>query len=311
MTALQEIQDAVTSVAERVGPAVVAVGHDWARGAGVVVAPDRVLTAAHHLRGPEPTVVFADGRRAAARVVGADPDADLAVLAVDTGGAPSVRWPDAGAPVDVALGSAVFGVSNPGGRGLRVTAGFVSAVRPDTGPSGPRHRNRRRTVGGLEHTAALGRGSSGSPLVDADGRLVGLNRSRLGDGLTLAAPATPELRAAVDALGRGETPRRPRLGVAVAPGFVAQRLRRAVGLPDHDGVLVRALLSDGPAAAAGIAEGDLIIQVADRPITDASEIASVLAGLDAPNVDVVVLRGTEERTVTVTLPHDPAATARS
>src|SRR5919205_4099631 len=121
------------------------------------------------------------------------------------------------------VGTAVFALSNPGGRGLRVTFGFVSGVeRSFRGPRG------RRISGSLEHTAPLLPGSSGGPIVDAEGRLLGVNTNRLGEGFYLAIPADAGLRSRVDALSRGESVARPRLGVALAPAHVARRMRRAV-----------------------------------------------------------------------------------
>ena len=148
-----------------------------------------------------------------------------------------------------AIGHRVFALANPAGRGLRVTPGFVSSTaRSFRGPRG------RRIAGAIEHTAPLPRGSSGGPLVDYDGRLLGINSVRVDGGLILAMPADATLRERVDALGRGETPKRVRLGVAIAPPRVARRLRRAVGLPERDGVLVRAVEEGSPADAPGSSE---------------------------------------------------------
>ena len=137
----------------------------------------------------------------------------------------------------------MLALANPGGRGLRATPGFVSSGgRSFRGPRG------RRIAGAIEHTAPLPRGSSGGPLVDAEGGCSGLNAVRLDGGLILAVPADARLRERV----RGARARRgaapPRLGVAVAPPRVARRLRRAVGLPERDGVLVRAVEDGSPAA---------------------------------------------------------------
>src|ERR671915_114459 len=104
MDAVGTIQDTIASAAETVGPAVVGLGRGWGHGSGIVVAEGSVLTSAHNLRREEVTVIFADGRREAGTVAGVDSDLDLAVLAVDTGAAPAVRWepgdePAIGAPV--------------------------------------------------------------------------------------------------------------------------------------------------------------------------------------------------------------------
>src|ERR687885_1022043 len=89
---LEGIQQAVTEAAEKVGPAVVGLGRGWGRGSGVVIAPGQVLTVAHVLRGDEVAVAFAGGDVRDGRVLGADSDLDVAVIGVDTGDAPAVRW---------------------------------------------------------------------------------------------------------------------------------------------------------------------------------------------------------------------------
>ena len=172
----------------------------------MVVADGLVLTNAHNLRGDEVTVRFADGRATRGTVKGVDPDGDLAVVAVDTTGATPIAW----AATDEAalgVGTAVFAAAATTGGGIRVTFGLVSAVsRAFRGPGG------RRISGSVEHTAPLAPGSSGSAIVDATGALLGLNTNRIGEGFYLALPADAALRARVDALGRGESVERPRLG---------------------------------------------------------------------------------------------------
>ena len=222
MTLLEDTEAAIQDAATRFGPTVVGLGRGWGVGSGVVIGPGRVLTNAHNLRHDEATVTFADGRRETGKVAGVDSDLDVAVLDVDTADIEPLDWAD-DAP-EPTIGRAVVALSNPGGRGLRATLGFVSSVaRSFRGPRG------RRIAGALEHTAPLPRGSSGGPLTDLDGRLLGINTVRVDGGLILAIPADSALRERVEALGRGETPRRVRLGVAIAPPRVARKLRRAVG----------------------------------------------------------------------------------
>jgi serine protease Do len=285
---LDELSAAVRSAVETVGPSVVGVG---AGGSGAVVGAGVVVTNAHNLRGEETVVTFADGRRVTGRATGVDIDGDLAVVAVDTADAPAVAW----STTPAAVGDAVLGLANPGGRGLRASVGFVSAV--DVAFRGP---GGRKVGGAVEHTAPLARGSSGGPLVDGAGKLVGIDTHRVGDGFYLAVPATEELQRRVGALGRGEEPRRPRLGIAVAPAEVARRLRRSVGLPERDGILVRAVEEGGPAADADIRQGDLVVAVGGRPVTTIDELAGALeaAGPGAA-VEVALVRGVEELTVSV------------
>jgi len=289
-TVLEELSRSVAEVAAGAGPAVVGVG---AAGSGVVIAPGLVATNAHNVRGQDVVVTFADGRRVEGHPVGVDVDGDVAVVAVDTGDAPVLPSPGSAPRV----GDAVVALANPGGRGVRASLGFVSAL--DVAFRGP---GGRRVDGALEHTAPLARGSSGGPVVDGGGHLVAIDTHRVGDGFYLALPVDDALRARLDALGRGEVPRRPRMGIALAPAHVARRLRRSVGLPDHDGVLVRAVEESGPADRAGIRQGDLIVRAAGAAVTTVDELAAALeaADADAP-VEVVVLRGADEVTLAVHL----------
>jgi serine protease Do len=289
---LDAIKEAVAGAAERVGPSVVGLGRGWARGSGVVIGDGRVLTAAHVLRAEDVTVTFAGGRTADGRVAGADPDLDVAVIATDTGDAPAVAWePEAAA--ELTAGSPVLALANPGGHGLRTTFGLVSATgRSFRGPRG------RRIPGSIEHTAPLPRGSSGGPLVDPDGRLLGLNAVRREGGLILAVPADATLRRRVDALARGEAPERPRLGVALAHPRAARRMRAAVGLPERDGLLVRHVAADSPADRAGLQRGDLLVAANDTPLEGVDALFESLES-DPASLTLRVLRGTEERTVEV------------
>ena len=235
-------------------------------------------------------MTFADGRVASAEVRAADLDGDLAVLAVDTGDVAPIEWADTAAEP----GDAVFALANPGGRGPRISFGIVSSVgRGFRGPRG------RRIAGSVEHTAPLARGSSGGPVLDRTGRAIGLNTHRLGEGFYLALPVDEKLRARLDDLAAGTVPTRRSLGVAVVPPRVARKLRAAVGLDEHDGLLVRAVDPDAPAASAGIREGDLIVAAGGRPITSVDDLHEVLDDWTETTCELRVLRGTEEHTITV------------
>src|SRR5690606_12912344 len=120
-------------------------------------------------------------------------------------------------------------------------------------------------------------GSSGSPIVDPAGRLLGLNTARLGEGFYLALPASPPLRQRIDGLLRGESPRRLVLGVGLARPEVAARLRAAVGLPDRPGLLVRAVAEDSPAATAGLQVGDLLAAADGTPLRAVDDLYDALA----------------------------------
>jgi serine protease Do len=293
MGLVEELQEAAARVTAAAAPAVVRIGRGWGRGAGVIVSDGVVVTNAHNLRGDETTVTFADGRVSTGVVAGIDTDGDLAVVTVDTSGATPVRW-DTGA-AEAKIGTPVWGLSRVPGGAVRVTWGTVSAVdRQFRGPRG------RQIAGGIEHTAPLVRGSSGGPVVDHEGRLVGINTHRLDRGFYLAVPADAGLRDRIDALARGESPRRVRLGVAVAPPFAARRLRAAVGLPERTGILIRGVEDDGPAGRAGLRRGDLIVTAGGQAVAAVDDLYSVLDGVgEGDTLTVRIVRGTDELDVVV------------
>jgi serine protease Do len=153
-------------------------------------------------------------------------------------------------------------------------------------------------TGSIEHTAPLARGSSGGPLVDRQGRLLGLNTNRVGEGFYLALVGGEELRVRVERLAAGESVERPRLGVALAPAHVAARLRRAVGLPPRDGLLVRHVEDGSPAARAGLQQGDLLVRADGRDLVQADDLLDVLDAA-GESVTLAVVRGVEEMEVVV------------
>jgi len=293
MNTFESITQAIQTLVKAAGPAVVTLGGHPRGGSGFVVAPGRVLTNAHNTRGDDLAVRFADGREARAKRLGTDIDGDLAVLEVDTGELAPLEW--AGAPPE--LGQAVFAVTNAPGAGTRVTIGTVSGVnRTFRGPRG------RRIGGTIEHTAPLAPGSSGSPILDTSGKVLGINTNRLGDGFYLAIPAGEALLRRVEGLARGETVETPRLGVSLLPSRVARRLRHAVGLPERDGLLISDVEDGSPAEAAGIREGDLIVEAGGEPVATFDDLSAALGRADKGGVLVVrVLRGADEVEVSVTL----------
>ena len=294
MTIFDEIQASVARLAQDAGSSVVGIGQRWGIGSGIVLGEGRVLTNAHNLRGGQATVTFAGGRTAEGTVAGHDFDGDLAVVQADTGQVAALPW----ATAVPAIGMPVFALANPGGRGLRVTFGTVSGIdRSFRGPRG------LRITGSLEHTAPLLPGSSGGPVLDAAGRLLGINTNRLGEGFYLAIPADEELRRRVDALARGESARRPQLGITITPRHVARRLRSAVGLPDAEGVLIREVAEDSPAARAGLASGDLIVGAAGQPVRTIDDLSGALRAA-GDTIELNVLRLTEERSVQVVFGQD-------
>ena len=282
----EEVSTIIRALVEKIAPAVVGINR---RGSGVVIADGLVATNVHNLDGPEVAVTFAGGQTATGNVAGADVDRDIAVIRVETAGI--VPFVDASRQSEV--GDVVFGLSRPGGRELRVTVGTVSSLgRAFRGPRG------RRVSGGLEHTAPLPRGSSGGPVVDRDGRLVGLNTHRVEDGFYVALPAGDALRTFVEQAASGDLPNRRTLGVAVMPPHVARRLRATVGLPPIDAPLVRGVIDASPAAQAGIRRGDVIVRADDNTIASVDDLHRALDGVGS-TIRFGIVRGTDEIEVLV------------
>lgn len=286
MSALDEITRTIASVAVDVGPSVVGVNR---HGTGVVVAEGFVVTNAHNIRGDATYVTFADGHTATGTSAGVDIDGDLAVVAVDTDGVPPVKL----STTPVAVGQFVVALSNPRGRGLRATLGTVSSIgRGFRGPRG------RRIPGSIEHTAPLARGSSGGPVLDRDGAVVGVNTNRVQEGFYQAIAANEELVRRIDALSKGDAPQRHRLGTAIAPPHVTKRLRVAAGLPEVDGLLVRGVEDDSPADKAGLRRGDVLLTAGGVALTSVDALYEALDS-EGQELELTIARATEELTVKV------------
>jgi S1-C subfamily serine protease len=295
MSVFEDLSQSATTVLASVAPSVVRIGRHGGRGCGVVIGDGLVATNAHNIRGEQALVTFAGGREEVASVAAVDVDGDLAVVRVDTAGAPAITW----ASGSGSTGDVVFAVTRSAGGGERVSFGMISGTeRAFRGPRG------RRIKGSLEHTAPLPRGSSGSPVVTLDGAVIGLNTNRLGDGFYLAIPTDQELRDRLNSLAAGQERSRRRLGVGLAPPHVSRAMRRSVGLEERDGLLVRVVEDDSPAAAAGIRQGDLLVSVNGSPLTSADDLFDALDG--APDeVRVGVVRGTEDLEIIVRFAQEP------
>jgi serine protease Do len=274
------------------GSSIVGFGGRWGRGSGFVIGPGRVLTNAHNLSDQEVRVSLENGRVETARVLGVDHHSDLALLEVDTG-LTAVTWsPD---EVSVTVGKPVLALANPGGRGLRSTIGFVAGVqRTFRGPRG------RLVEGGFEHTALATPGSSGGPVLDINGNLVGVNTRRLGRGFYLAQIADGRMKATVDLLEEGSPAEPRRLGVGLVPAEVTRGLRRSLGLDEVDGLLVRFVEENSPAAGAGVREGDVIQKVQGNPISDVDELHEAL-GAAGESIELELVRLNDTLVLTVKL----------
>jgi serine protease Do len=292
---LADLQTTIRRVDATASGSVVSIGRNG-RGSGFVIATDRVLTSAHNLRDQTVSVTFADARVEQGSLHGADPDGDLVVVSVPTGDAPPLEFADA----TPAVGTAVIALAR-GGHRPRTTLGFVSGV--DRSFDGPRGRIVR---GGFEHTAALARGSSGGPVLDAQGKVLGVNTHRVGDGFYLARTTDAALQARIADLAAGQSVQRRTLGVALAPADVAAKLRRAVGLAERAGLLVRGLVEGGAAAAAGVQVGDLIVRAGGIDLVDVEALQNVLDVPELQSIWLNIVRGSDERTVIVTFADAPA-----
>ncbi len=232
-------------------------------GSGVIVSPEGYVLTNNHVveRGTRLRVGLLDGREFTARVVGADPSSDLAVLKLQT----SERLPfvPAGRSDDLLIGETVIAIGNPFGLSHTVTTGVVSAV----------HRNFKagdRTLFDFVQTdASINPGNSGGPLLDIDGRLIGINTAILGErsaGIGFAIPIDRARRIADDLIAHGEV-REGYLGVSVAD--LPAREGDRVGTTG--GVAVTAVDASSPAERAGVRKGDRVEAVDGFPVGTAEE----------------------------------------
>ena len=273
--ALDAYSKAVVGAVELVGPAVVSiyVGGDSAdarerggAGSGVVVTPDGYLLTNEHVvqRVEEARVTFVDGRSVSAVVVGRDPATDLAVLRAQTAALPYARLATSKL---LRAGQLVVAVGNPLGFESTVSAGVVSALGRSL-----RSRQGRLIEGIVQHTAALNPGNSGGPLVDAKGRVVGINTAIIAQaqGIGFSVPAATAQWVLTEILTQGRV-RRAYLGISVRDRPIDLRLVRALGLSVTRAIEVIGRDNAGPAVESDLRPGDLIVGVNETPLngTDA------------------------------------------
>ena len=282
----------IAKLAAELGPAVIGLREGSRGGSGVIIAAGLAVTLARNVHRDELTVRVGDVDLAA-RVAGSDPTVDLAVLRFES--PPSTKPVGWAADGGLGIGFEVYALADPSGRGLRASHGMVSsapfALR---GPAG------RIIEGAVEHTAPLPRGSGGSPLLNADGLILGLNAIRRDEGFVVAWPAGV-LRDRVAALAAGARTAPPRLGVALVGSRQARRLRAAVGLEPVDGLLVRAVEEGSPADRSGIARGDVIVAVDGSPLSGADPLYAALDRAGGREFELDVVRGTDRLTLTTRL----------
>jgi S1-C subfamily serine protease len=236
-------------------------------GSGVVFTGDGFLLTNAHVVGQSTagTAEFADGTSAPFRVVGADPLSDLAVLRAN---GPTPEPAELGEADALKVGQLVVAVGNPLGLAGSVTAGVVSAL----GRSLPA---RGRVIEDVIQTdAALNPGNSGGALADADARVVGINTAVAGVGLGMAVPVNDTTRRIISALMQDGRVRRAYLGLAMIPGPVPAQWRDRLGR--SKGLLVAQVVPNGPAARAGLRQGDLLLTVGGKPVAVSQDLQRLM-----------------------------------
>ena len=268
LRALDAYSQTVVATVERIGPAVVSIQVEGASrgrelggaGSGVVVTPDGYLLTNQHVVNGAPRVrtQFVDGRSVVAELVGEDAATDLAVVRALASGLPSASVADD----SLRVGQLVVAVGNPYGFQSTVTAGVVSALGRAL-----RSRDGRLIEGIVQHTAALNPGNSGGPLVDARGRVVGINTAiiAMAQGIGFSVPATTANWVLSEILSHGRV-RRVYLGIAGRDRPLDRRLVRALELSVHSAVEIISLDRTGPASESELLMGDLLIGANDVPI---------------------------------------------
>ena len=278
-------------------------------GSGVIVSDDGYILTNHHVvdQADAIVVLLADGREAQAQLVGSDVDFDLAVLKVEL---PRLTSIEVGEPERAQVGDVVLAIGNPFGVGQTVTQGIISA----TG----RYLENSGTGGYLQNflqtDAAVNPGNSGGALVDAHGRLLGINTSILNQsgysgGISFAIPANIAFKVMQDIIEYGR----------VVPGWLgieAQalnlQLARSFGLTSTNGVIVTAIYSQGPAHQAGLKPGDVITHIDGQPINDGRRGIATMATLrPGDTVSITFVRNGAANTVEATVSEKPKAQRRS
>jgi len=242
-------------------------------GSGVIVSSDGyVLTNDHVVEGADAIeVLFADGTRAAARVIGTDPETDLAVLRVDAQGLPAIEFGDTDA---ARVGDVVLAVGNPFGVGQTVTMGIISAL-------GRTQLGINTFENFIQTDAAINPGNSGGALVDAQGRLLGINTaiySRSGGslGIGFAIPAGTARQVMQQIVATGSVTRGY---IGVEPQDITPELAEAFRLPRKEGAIVAGVMRGSPAERAGVRVGDILIDVDGKAVTGTTSMLDIIAQL--------------------------------
>ena len=271
-------------------------------GSGVIVSPEgHVLTNNHVIDGADDiALVLADGRRVGARLTGADPESDLAVLKADGEGFPAITF---GALDRVQVGDFVLAIGNPYGFGNTVTLGIVSAL-------GRNHLGINRFEDFIQTDAAINPGNSGGALVDTAGNLIGINSTIFSQsggslGIGFAIPVSLA-RTVLEQIIKDGAVTRGWLGLE--PQDVTAEVARALALDTVAGVLIRGIVKSGPAEKAGILVRDVVVEIDGKPTRDTPALLARIAELPpGSTVTVKLWREKKLQGVDVTVGRRPAA----
>jgi Do/DeqQ family serine protease len=274
-------------------------------GSGVIASPEGFLITNHHVveGADEIEVLLADGRQAQAKLIGTDPETDVAVLKIDLPSLPAVVF---GNSDRLAIGESVLAIGNPFGVGQTVTAGIVSALE-------------RKGLGlntfenFIQTDAAINPGNSGGALVDANGHLVGINTaifSRSGGslGIGFAIPAATARSVMESLIKDGKVVRG---WIGVEPREFNAEMAETLRLPVQRGVLIAGVLRDGPAAAGGVQPGDVVVKIGEQPVASTADLLGAVAALPpGSSATVGVQRGDKALELTVKIAQRPAVRPR-
>ncbi|MGB4467878.1 MAG: Do family serine endopeptidase [Azovibrio sp.] len=242
-------------------------------GSGVIVSPNGYILTNFHVvdAADQIEVSLADGRKMKARVVGSDPESDLAVLQVEADKLPAITF---GQMDDVGVGDIVLAIGNPFGVGQTVTMGIVSAL-------GRTHLGINTFENFIQTDAAINPGNSGGALVDVQGNLIGINTaiySRTGGslGIGFAIPVSSAKQIMEQIIQNGQVIRG---WIGVEAQEITPELAESFGLPDTQGALIAGVVRGSPAEQAGIQPGDVLLTVNQHEIHDPQAMLDVIAAL--------------------------------
>lgn len=286
---LQAYSDQMAAAVEKAGRSVVSVdARNHVPGSGIVWSADgEILTADHIVQRDENiNVTLPDGSTHPATIVGRDPGSDLVLLKVEASGLTPAEWNES-----AKIGNLAFAVGRPGD--LQASLGIVSAV------GGPVRGRRRQIEAYIQTDVIMYPGFSGGPLVDASGRLLGLNSSALGRDASIALPYSA-VKPVVDALKTHGHVKRGFLGVHTQPVRLAANL--AESLKQETGLMVIGTESDGPAAKGGLMQGDVLVGLGDTAIHEIDDLQAALGpGTVGKSLTAKIIRGGEVKDLSLTV----------